>query len=222
MPKSWILRQSRTFRVGDRLGRVYSTERTTSFSDGVFTISITLLALTIQLPTFPQQPTEAELWQALQSMVQPVGLFALSFFVIALFWMAHHRMFRYIRQVDGGLTWLNVLFLFWIALVPIPSALLGRFAPLQPVVIVYAAAMALTGLTELLMWRYVSAGQHLLAPDLSETIIRYRSKRMMITPLVFLFSIAVALFNPLYAMLSWNLIWIFLISLNRYYHDKFD
>src|SRR5262249_56568363 len=73
--------------------------RVEAFSDGVFAIAITLLVLTIHIPT-TEEVTQGELARALLSQ-WPVYLAYLSSFVtILVMWMSHHNLFRYIVRVD--------------------------------------------------------------------------------------------------------------------------
>jgi uncharacterized membrane protein len=53
--------------------------------------------------------------------------YVISFLVVAVYWMAHHRVFRPIRGYDGTLLWLNFLFLMTISFLPFPTSLLGEY-----------------------------------------------------------------------------------------------
>ena len=92
-------------------------ERLVYFSDAVFAIAITLLALEIRLPE-TQEPTTRELRDALLGLLPQFYGFAISFWIIAVYWLAHHRIFRYIRVDDRRLQVINLLFLMWIVLAP--------------------------------------------------------------------------------------------------------
>ena len=92
-------------------------ERLVNFSDAVIAIAITLLVVQFSVPAASEDVGEALLdrWPQFLS-------FILSFFVIGIFWMAHHRIFRYVARMDQGLLWLNLLFLMCIAFLPYPTA----------------------------------------------------------------------------------------------------
>jgi uncharacterized membrane protein len=55
-----------------------------------------------------------------------------------------------VSAYDSRLLFINLLFLMWIVLLPFSSSLLGEHGDHQVVVIIYAAHIALTGLT--LQW----------------------------------------------------------------------
>ena len=102
------------------------TSRVEAFSDGVLAIVITLLVLNIKIPD-QLAPGDAALWQALAQQLPMLGAWALSFFFVLVFWVAHHYFFRRLANIDRGLLWLNGLFLFAISFTPFPTALLGLY-----------------------------------------------------------------------------------------------
>ncbi len=81
------------------------------FSDAVFAIAITLLAVNLRVPSGGGGGSADELSKAIPGIFG----FAISFAVIAFFWLGHHAMFRYITAVDRPLIALNLVFLGTIA-----------------------------------------------------------------------------------------------------------
>ena len=145
-----------------------NTERIVFFSDAVFAIAITLLALEIKIPEVAHY-TGA--WQHLASLLElwpRVLNFLISFVVIGTYWTAHHRIFTYIHRYDRRLVWLNLLFLLCIACMPIITALLGATAPDMVSVGIYAAVLALTGLAQWALWHHATSHHRLVAPDLEQ------------------------------------------------------
>lgn len=61
-----------------------------------------------------------------------LGTFALSFAIVAYYWLVHHLIFASLRGVKVALIWANMLFLFTIAVLPFSTAVLGRYS-LAPV-----------------------------------------------------------------------------------------
>ncbi|HXZ74928.1 MAG TPA: TMEM175 family protein, partial [Streptosporangiaceae bacterium] len=94
-------------------------DRVLFFSDAVFAIAITLLVVDIRVPD-----VVVNAGQEIKDSNGRILSFAISFLVIGLFWMAHHRLFRYITALDRSLMFLNLLFLGTIAFLPYPTALL--------------------------------------------------------------------------------------------------
>ena len=93
-----------------------AADRLTFFSDAVVAIAMTLLALELPLP---EGRTAAELWHsAVHENFDAYLAFCLSFVVIASYWTAHHRLFRWVRRSDDRLRWLDLWWLFFIVVMP--------------------------------------------------------------------------------------------------------
>lgn len=100
-------------------------ERLIFFSDAVFAIAITLLVIEIHPPDLTHQATDAEHWQALAHLIPNFVGFAISFAVIGLFWMGHHRAFALARRYDPAVLRWNMMLLGVIAFMPFVTAYLS-------------------------------------------------------------------------------------------------
>ena len=96
--------------------------RIVAFSDGVFSIAITLLVLNL---TVAKGLSTADLTNELFDLWDNLLAFALSFAVIGRFWVVHHRFFAEVDAFDGRLLGLNLLYLASIVLIPFSSVVLG-------------------------------------------------------------------------------------------------
>ncbi len=96
-------------------------ERIVFFSDAVMAIAITLLAIDIRVPEMPAGLAAQQLAVSLAAIGPRFMTFFISFMVIAVYWMSHHRYFGYIKRYDARLIWLNLLFLFFIICMPFLS-----------------------------------------------------------------------------------------------------
>src|ERR1044072_4545249 len=90
-----------------------TTSRLLSFSDGVFSIAITLLVFNLKVPVIKQVSNEGELPVAILKMMPDFISYFLSFFVVGIYWVFHHWMFHYIVKVDNTLILLNMLLLLF-------------------------------------------------------------------------------------------------------------
>nr|WP_042191751.1 TMEM175 family protein [Kibdelosporangium sp. MJ126-NF4]CEL20269.1 Integral membrane protein [Kibdelosporangium sp. MJ126-NF4]CTQ97495.1 Integral membrane protein [Kibdelosporangium sp. MJ126-NF4] len=101
-------------------------DRLVLFTDAVVAIAITLLVLPLVELVNEHVEHPAEIvthnWDRL-------GSFALSFVVIARFWMAHHRVFAHVSQYTARLMRWNMLWLFTTVLLPFPTGMVSRFGP---------------------------------------------------------------------------------------------
>jgi uncharacterized membrane protein len=179
-------------------------DRIVFFSDAVFAIAITILVLDIRVPD-GLSPTE------LPVQVLDLGpnylSYVISFLVLAVYWQAHHRVFKPITGYDGRLVWLNFLFLMAIAFLPFPTSLLGEYSREQVSVVIYAANAAVASLLLVTISWYATSGHRLVAPDLVDDEAE-RKQRMqgLAVPVVFVLSIGISFFSPRAAMYSWLLL----------------
>lgn len=101
----------------------------TFFSDAVVAIAITLLA--IDLPV-PEGETSAEVLASVSASGFEYLAFLISFAVIARNWVAHHRVFRWVRRADGPIVWLNLLWLFLVVINPFLTRVLTEGRSISP------------------------------------------------------------------------------------------
>jgi uncharacterized membrane protein len=98
--------------------------RLEAFSDGVFAIAITLLVIEIRPPELAEGESLARgLWEQWPSYLG----YLLSFLVLGVMWLNHHRIFEPARRVDGAVLVLNLNLLLWAVLIPFPTAVLADF-----------------------------------------------------------------------------------------------
>jgi len=179
--------------------------RIVAFSDGVFAIAITLLALTID---FPQHlPPDQTVGELLESQTGAMLAYAISFAVLGKLWLAHHRFFSAVERFDGALMGLNLLYLAWVALIPVTSELLGDYGDDPVGVITYAISM--TGVTATFQLQILHATRRdLVRPELREMERRNAAPANLVIMSVFVLSIPVALVSPLAATLMWPVIFL--------------
>jgi uncharacterized membrane protein len=126
-----------------------SAERLLTLSDGVVAIALTLLVLQLTVPA----PTPGNHYSAAglgHDLVTDGGAqlisYLISYYVIAQFWLVHHRVFRQIAGQREGLAWWNFAFLLTITVMPFTSDLLGRFSENPLAVDIFAVNLLLATL----------------------------------------------------------------------------
>ena len=178
-------------------------DRIVNFSDGVFAIAITILILDINVP---EGLSPKEVSDRVFSLWPEYLGYVISFLVLAIYWQAHHRVFRPIRRYDGTLVWLNFLFLMAICFLPFPTSLLGKYGGEQVSVVIYAADAAVASLLLGVISWHATREHRLVASDLDDEEERIRRLQGLAVPVVFLASIAVSFFSPMAALYSWLLL----------------
>ena len=128
--------------------------------------------------------------------------FFISFIVIGIEWMSHHRYFAYIKRYDSRLIVLNLMFLFFIVCMPFVANLLGRNSFVPIVLILYTLAVAALGISMALIWWYASRN-HLLDPELDAQSIRIISIRLYTSPIMFLAAVPFAYVSSTAVIVVW-------------------
>jgi uncharacterized membrane protein len=185
-------------------------ERIIFFSDAVIAIAVTLLAVDIK----PPEVDPSQLVSALANLTPRFASFALSFMIIASFWIGHHITFSYIRTYDYKLAWLNILFLLFIALTPFASSLLGSYPFTIIALVFYSTVIALAGFFRACIWEYAARGHRLIDSDLSQELIRKMSVRNFIAPVTFAISGPLVLINVAFVAI-WTVVPISIVAYRK-------
>jgi uncharacterized membrane protein len=190
--------------------------RILAFSDGVFAFAITLLILDIRLPA---DTLKANLGSMLISLWPNYMAFLISFFVIGLYWSAHVRLFKEITRYDLNLMWLNLLHLLFIVIIPFSTSVISLYRS-QLSVIVYAASVACAGYIHTLLRIYAGHNVRLISEKYSSSHIKKGIIMSLIAPTCFTISIGIAFYSSLAAQLSWILIFLTHVILQRLLKPK--
>lgn len=176
--------------------------RIVAFSDGVFSIAITLLVLNLGIEKgLPSGEVDNALWGLRENLLA----FAISFAVIGRFWVVHHRFFGELEAFDGRLIGLNLLYLAWIVLIPFSSEVLGEYGDDTAGVVVYAVNLAVVVLIGLLMG--ADARRHGLT-RIDDRAHRESQIRSAYIAGVFLLSIPLGFLAPSLAPFLWLVLFV--------------
>ncbi|OLB05437.1 MAG: hypothetical protein AUH06_10020 [Gemmatimonadetes bacterium 13_2_20CM_69_27] len=127
-----------------------------------------------------------------------LGTFALSFAIVAYYWLVHHLIFASLRGVKVALIWANMLFLFTIAVLPFSTAVLGRYSLAPVALAIYGANLAACTSTLAGVW-FVADHSHITEqPTVSQR--RYIVRRFGVQLIVALLGIACAFLAPALAL----------------------
>ena len=169
----------------------FSKHRLEALTDGIFAVAMTLLVIELKLPEHASVAGQRDLVNGVMALVPKFFSWIISFFVLAIFWFAHHRQFHHVRIVDGKLLWLNIVYLSFVSLMPFSSALAGEYPGILFSQVIYSTNMTLLAIGGLLSNRYVFHHRELCSEPVTPGF--YRSSRFRILGLIVVAITAVAI-----------------------------
>jgi uncharacterized membrane protein len=179
-----------------------SKGRVEAFSDGVFSIAITLLVLTIAQPQHFDHLAHDLLdqWPAYAAYV-------VSFAVIGIMWFNHHVVFGHLARVDRTLLFLNLLLLLTIAFLPYPTGVFGEALHhgrgTRDAAVAYSIVMTLNAYAWGALWLYASGRRRLLVDSFPEEQRGLTTVLFLAGAVVYTLTILVALVSA-YACLAFH------------------
>ena len=183
---------------------VLTTRRIEALADGIFAIAMTLLVLTLTLPDMLE--TQLGLSQLLADQWPKFFNYALSFVLLAIFWIVHHQQFHVIRRTDRGHVWINIGILMFVALMPFSTDVAGNYGDETLAELLFSANLMILGLLFLLNWWYSCRNHRLVDPDLDRETIVNGMRRNCVIPVVAAISMVLSLFIPQWGLTVYMLI----------------
>lgn len=171
------------------------TSRLEAFSDGVIAVAITILVLEIKLPHLNSDVTDAGALAAMKMLFPQVLAFILSFVMLAIFWVNHHQFMHSINNVNRTVLWLNVNLLFWLCIIPFPTAFLGSHSYLKTAVGLFAVCMFCAATSFYLLRWYTLKKAELHHEHISNEFIKASLRKSMVAPFLYAISIAGSVFS---------------------------
>ena len=97
--------------------------RLEAFSDGVFAVAITLLALDLAVAG----PGHGTLAHQLGERWPSFAAYIVSFFVIGIMWVNHHALLKAVSNIDRALLFLNLLLLMFMVAIPFATSTMAAY-----------------------------------------------------------------------------------------------
>jgi TMEM175 potassium channel family protein len=187
--------------------------RLEAFSDGVFAVAITLLAL--DLTVAGPGPGHARLIDQLHGKWPAFLAFLISFFMIGIIWVNHHVLVRSITKVDRTLLFVNLVLLLFVVLIPFATATEADYFPgndgsARLAMVLYAGVFLGMSVGFSAIFEWTLHGQRVYQPLPPEKHWRARA-RFVGGGLVYVVAIIVATFNAVAAFILVALVAVYYI-----------
>ena len=96
-----------------------TAHRLAAYSDAVFAVIVTVMVLELRAP---EQAAFSALWPLWPTAIS----YAVSYLFIAIIWINHHYLMRFVGTPTPGLIWINFVHLFMVSLLPFATAWIAR------------------------------------------------------------------------------------------------
>ena len=169
------------------------------FTDAVFGVAITILAVELQVPNIDSASLIDS--REFEELATTFVSYITTFIIIGIYWITYHSIFNPIRHTTDVLIWLNLSFLLFIAIIPFSVRLIDKYDN-QNSFIFYSLIQILTGLMLFFMWRHAISKQLLNSKDkdsnntMSPVIISLTYIRTITIPIIFVISITLSFNYP--------------------------
>ncbi len=188
--------------------------RLEAFSDGVFAVAITLLALDLTVPGHGHGRLLDQLYDKWPAFLA----YLISFFMIGIVWVNHHALVRVITKVDRTLLFLNLVLLLFVVLIPFATATEADYFPSNSddarlAMVLYAGVFLGMSAGFGTMFEWTLHGERVYQPLPRE---RHWPARVRFVggSLVYVLAVAVAVFNAVAAFVLIALVAVYYILEN--------
>lgn len=190
---------------------ILEKNRLEAFSDGVIAIIITLLVLEIKVPHIEGIIDNNSIANSLYKLLPKILSWAISFFMILVMWVNHHRIFNDVKQSDNGLMWLNGLLLFFISFVPFPTAFLGDYFNQPFSTFFFGICLTLVGISFSGLRFYLYINCNLLTENFDKNYLLKLFQRSLLSPILYIIGSLFAFINIYVSFIIYIIVPIFFI-----------
>jgi uncharacterized membrane protein len=189
-----------------------------ALTDGIFAIAMTLLVLELKVPDLPKHASATELLLKIGEEGPSLFSFMLSFLYCGLLWVMHHLAMHFVRHLQIGLVWLNLVFLMSISTMPFSCGLLGHFLRNRAAQEIYFANMFVAAALLAAQW-LVAKKKKLLNED-DPRASTLMGQQIMFFPIALGAAMAASYFNPLAGSYAFIFVLLALRIWQRRWHRK--
>ncbi len=175
---------------------VMTTHRIESLSDCIFAFSMTLLVMNFTFPSAGPVINEKQATELFLKEVSKFDRYALTFVLLAIFWITHHQQFHHIKRTDRRFLWIQIAILMSIVMVPFTAAWMSAYSHLRITNLIFDVNLLVLGLLFLLSWLYATHAGRLVDENLDRKSVTRGIARSLLTCAVATIAMAVSFYHP--------------------------
>jgi len=184
-----------------------ASKRLEALSDGVFAIACTLLVLEIPIPKFAAGTSFLQQWAEMNhDVIIELIAFIFSFLNILVFWVNHDAINKVIVRYDTKTTYLNIIFLLFISLIPFTTAFIAKNIDSLLANACYGLVLSLASVVAVWMYHHLAFKAKLFLPEVTMSSRTKVYKQVFPGPILFLVAIAAGFINNYISLVLYALI----------------
>lgn len=161
-------------------------------TDALFALSMMVILLQIDYPDPSVVVTDEQILAFLKTQQPAIEVFAITFILVAIYWVKHLEHFGFIREIDYRLLWLQLGFLLFLVMLPVMNAYAVLYPLNRTVFINYCIVLLGMGFFSAASWRYATKGGLLLNPGTDPEVVQNFWLDALIEPTAAAAAIAIA------------------------------
>ena len=178
-----------------------------ALSDGMFGFAMTLLVVELSVPIVSKLKASEDLGGMLLELWPKFFAFVIGFLVLSLLWFIHTNQFLYIKRSNSVFSWINIILLMLVVLVPFSTALIGEYHIHSKVAVIFYGVNGFLGMLMLnIIWWYATKNKRLIDKKVEPKTIKQFQIRIMMGALTFIPAIALSFVNPLISIIIYVLV----------------
>jgi uncharacterized membrane protein len=183
-----------------------SLERLAALSDGIFAVAMTLLVLGLSVRAnsalHPARPlwapgavnSEYVVWDVLRALAPHVLTYLMSFLTLGIFWVGQQTQLSHFSRSDRDLTWIHLVFLLGVMLMPFSTTLLADYITYRLPVVVYWLNIVLLGWVLYAGMRYAKRAG-LIKQDVTAEMTAASARRILVYQALYAFGALLSVFS---------------------------
>jgi uncharacterized membrane protein len=162
-----------------------TTDRVSAYSDSVFAVIVTIMVLQLRPPASPHISALFSLWPTAVS-------YLVSYVFIAIIWINHHHLMRFVTTSTQSLIWTNFVHLFFVSLLPFTTEWMAKTRLATVPVMAYAGLFVCADALYIIFERQILQG----ASDIDDRSRRLARIRALLALVLFGSAVLGALIQP--------------------------
>ena len=135
-------------------------------------------------------------------------MYVLSFMTLGIFWVGQQTQLNHLARSDRSLSWIHIVFLFAISVMPFSTTLLAQFTAYRLALLVYWGNILFIGAALYASW-VCAIGSGLVKEDITPQVSSAIKRRILIAQALYAFGALLCVVNT-----YWSIGFIVLVELN--------